>query len=1089
MTPATRGDLVAALLLAGQHRIDPAAGSGRYWPPSDALTAAAAALAAGEPGRARHCLHAADGEPDGARTVLDHAVVVFDTQWSVPGTGARFTGDAATALRTADEAVPDTARHSPLGILVTILLSDLFLVRAMSEDENRLGLSLLSRRRRRRLAMAAVSYPKLGPAARSYLVLACADLAHRDGDRAASDAALRQAAALADGDAAAQAHLDLVRGDWLAEPSGHVETLGGPGPHELGAAEDLYARADQRWAAVGSRSGQAAIALRRAHLARLAGRPGERDDYLARAHRLAADAGHGSLTALITVHRTLDLIADGRRPPPEPVDQVGDWIRGDGSRSFGAGLVRLLLMRARAWRDDGDFTRAHRTVRLARRLGGPDEHRFDGASISVALAADYGGAGYRRARMRRAETELDTSPRPRNAVDWITCAARALELYTEANALADPDAVDAAATRLGQVLVLPVRPDPGDMAAVGAARSEVALAWGRCTALHGWYTGLRLRDQGREEAARLAFRQALEAAGDDGFLRCAVLTALGRRDEALDIAYDLSTTLPPARAANLFLRLGETEFAELALAGVEGRTGPPWLLDALWARLHRGTGDTAGQIRRAGAAVTAFEQRRDRLARDLLRSAASDDPAVAGAYHDLVTGLADAGSAADALAVADRARGLPFTLAADLSGETGQVRRAVRAWMAAESRWAAAHEDPRGRVDEAEEAVDAAEERVEERLTRHRIAPPPDVTAAVATLPDDAVLLAYHRFEEEIVGWAATGDGEITCTGPVRDPDMLAHTARWQDALRNGETDPHAAAALAGRLLGPFAERISGRRRIVVVPHQDLALVPFHALPWAGGLLGDRHDVSYLPAVSLLARRPGPIRLTGALVVGDPAFDDRTGPPPLPGTRCEALAVAALLGAGPPLLGAGADADAVRRRAPGAGIVHLASHAVVPSGAPNRARVLLAGGTHLTVADLLELDLTGALVVLSACQTGAGAATRTGDLIGLTRAVLLAGAEHAVVSLWPVHDAVAAVLMRDFYTHLRDGVRPSAALARAQRQVRARPESVLTAEYANLAAGFGASADAAGLRDAGADRDTAPDPLHGWAPFVHVGGL
>ncbi|WP_345530610.1 CHAT domain-containing protein, partial [Actinoplanes utahensis] len=935
---------------------------------------------------------------------------------------------------------------------------------------------------------------------------------------AAAEAALQQAAALADGDAAAQAHLDLVRGDWLAEPAGHVETLGAPGlpapglhapglhasglhasglhasgSHALGAARELYSRAEQRWAAIGSRSGQAAIALRRAHLARLAGRATERDEHLEHARTLAGAAGHGSLAALITVHRAVDLIADGRRPPPEPVDQVGDWVRGDGSRSFGAGLVRLLLMRARAWRDDGDFTRAHRTVRLARRLGGPDGHRFDGASISVALAADYGGAGYRRARMRRAEAELDTAPRPRSALDWVTCAVRALELYAEANALADPDALDDAAIRLGQVLALPVRPDPDDMAAVGAARSEVALAWGRSTALRGWYEGLRLRDQGRPEAARLAFEQALEAAGDDAFPRCAVLTALGRRDEALAIAYDLSTLMPPEQAANLFLRLDEAEFAALALAGVDGPADPPWLLDALWARLHRTVGDTAGQIRRATAAVGIFEERRNRLARDLLRSAASDDLVVAGAYHDLLTGLVAAGDGAAALAVSDRARGLPFTLLADLSAEPGRVRRAVRAWLAEESRWAAAHEAARldaDRLDRAEEAVDEAEERVEERLVRRRIAPPPDVAAAVAALPGDAVLLAYHRYEQELVGWAATGDGEITCAGPVRDPDVLTHTARWHDALRGGETDPASAAALAGRLLEPFADRIAGRRRVLIVAHRDLALVPFHALPWAGGLLGDRHDVSYLPAVSLLTRRPGgPLRLGDALVVGDPAFDPRTGPPPLPGTRCEALAVAGLLGAGPPLLGAGATATAVLRRAPGAGVVHLASHAIVPPGAPNLAHVVLAGGSRLTVADLLGLDLTGALVVLSACRTGTGTATHGGDLIGLTRAVLLAGAEHAVVSLWPVHDAVAAVLMRDFYTHLRDGVRPGAALARAQRQVRALPETVLTAEYANLAAGLGAPADAAGVRDAGGDQETAPDPMHGWAPFVHVGRL
>jgi CHAT domain-containing protein len=395
-------------------------------------------------------------------------------------------------------------------------------------------------------------------------------------------------------------------------------------------------------------------------------------------------------------------------------------------------------------------------------------------------------------------------------------------------------------------------------------------------------------------------------------------------------------------------------------------------------------------------------------------------------------------------------------------------------------------------VDEAESTLDEAEQqvhRVVPGLLRARVAPPPDVAAAVGTLPPDAVLLAYHHSERELVGWAATGDGEITCAGPVRDPEVIASTARWQSALAAGEHDPAAAATLAERLLGPFAGRLAGRRRLLVVPHRELAVVPFHALPWSGGVLGDRYDVSYLPAVALLRPAGGKPRPGGALVIGDPAVDPARGLRRLPGTRCEALAVSELLGGEPPLLDGEATVDMVRKLAPTASVLHLGSHAIVPPGAPNLGHLALAGADRLTVADLLDLDLSAALVVLSACQTGTGTATLGGDVVGLTRAALLAGARHVVVSLWPVHDAVAAVLIRDFYRHLGKGEPVGAALAEAQRGIRLLAAGDLLTEYATMAARYGVAADAGGVRDASVDRDTAPDPMHGWAPFIHVGGL
>jgi CHAT domain-containing protein len=73
----------------------------------------------------------------------------------------------------------------------------------------------------------------------------------------------------------------------------------------------------------------------------------------------------------------------------------------------------------------------------------------------------------------------------------------------------------------------------------------------------------------------------------------------------------------------------------------------------------------------------------------------------------------------------------------------------------------------------------------------------------------------------------------------------------------------------------------------------------------------------------------------------------------------------------------------------------------------------------LTAEELAWLDLSGCeLVTLSACETGLGEPRAGEQLIGLRRALRLAGARTTVTSLWRVDDAATRELMTDFYQRL-----------------------------------------------------------------------
>ncbi len=84
----------------------------------------------------------------------------------------------------------------------------------------------------------------------------------------------------------------------------------------------------------------------------------------------------------------------------------------------------------------------------------------------------------------------------------------------------------------------------------------------------------------------------------------------------------------------------------------------------------------------------------------------------------------------------------------------------------------------------------------------------------------------------------------------------------------------------------------------------------------------------------------------------------------------------------------------------------------------------------LTAADILNLKLNAKLVVLS-CGGHAGAAASSDGLTALTRALLAAGAQCVLVSLWPVPTVASRVVMKALYSALLQGARVSRALADA----------------------------------------------------------
>lgn len=103
--------------------------------------------------------------------------------------------------------------------------------------------------------------------------------------------------------------------------------------------------------------------------------------------------------------------------------------------------------------------------------------------------------------------------------------------------------------------------------------------------------------------------------------------------------------------------------------------------------------------------------------------------------------------------------------------------------------------------------------------------------------------------------------------------------------------------------------------------------------------------------------------------------------------------------------------------------LHFATHGVVNQERPELSKVFLAVSTDkedgdLFAGEIYNLEIDADLVCLSACQTGLGKITKGEGIIGLSRALIYAGANNIVVSYWTVSDESTAQLMTFFYKEM-----------------------------------------------------------------------
>ena len=316
--------------------------------------------------------------------------------------------------------------------------------------------------------------------------------------------------------------------------------------------------------------------------------------------------------------------------------------------------------------------------------------------------------------------------------------------------------------------------------------------------------------------------------------------------------------------------------------------------------------------------------------------------------------------------------------------------------------------------------------------------------------------------------------------------------AELRKALSNPKSTDvkQVARRLDEQIMRPVRRLLGETRTVFLSPDGALNLIPFGALvDEQNRYLLENYSLTYLTSGRDLLR----LQVTteskqGPVVMANPQFDQINAVPsvptsevgsrsidfarvhfgPLKGTAEEAEALARILPNVKVLTGAEAT-EAFLKKLTGPSILHVATHGFFLPDQPEetvaevrgvglatrrtsavhrenpfiRSGLALAGANRrqgkdgedgiLTALEASGLDLWGTkLVVLSACETGLGEVKNGEGVYGLRRALVLAGSESQVISLWQVSDEATRDLMVAFYKRLQAGEARTAALSAVQ---------------------------------------------------------
>jgi CHAT domain-containing protein/Tfp pilus assembly protein PilF len=343
-----------------------------------------------------------------------------------------------------------------------------------------------------------------------------------------------------------------------------------------------------------------------------------------------------------------------------------------------------------------------------------------------------------------------------------------------------------------------------------------------------------------------------------------------------------------------------------------------------------------------------------------------------------------------------------------------------------------------GKIHDVEISLAAVQDKLDENPVYHSLkfySLGVNIDSLRMKIPDaDEAILTYYYTSADLICFYISKEGSGFTSVPLHANIFSAIVSLRKELqapdASSGRYLEEVGSVLFRELVAPVYEKIKNKRRLVIIPFNEISYVPFDMLknPADGSFLLRKFAISYNYSASFLSdthSRPG----ISYSVLGMAPFSGKSAEgmvlPPLPSSVDEIFGLP-----GKTLTGAGASKAKFISLSGQFPIVHLATHAVANDtnllgsyiefyGLKNDAD----SAHRLYEQEIYTLDMKSArLVILSACETGNGMLVNGEGIMSLSRALSYAGCKTTVTSLWKADDKSTSFIAKRIHHYLQKGI-------------------------------------------------------------------
>lgn len=306
-------------------------------------------------------------------------------------------------------------------------------------------------------------------------------------------------------------------------------------------------------------------------------------------------------------------------------------------------------------------------------------------------------------------------------------------------------------------------------------------------------------------------------------------------------------------------------------------------------------------------------------------------------------------------------------------------------------------------------------------------------------MPPNTITLAFWVGPEKSFTWHISQNKILATSLELTSAQIKQKTMDYSEVIANYSEPQFIGQELSNILLSKWQAELNfsekpGNNHIVFIPHMWLHQLSFGSLPFANRYLLELFNISYLPHAYLAFSRKN-LKISSQTPVYafyHTNFDSKN---PIPFTKKEIESIERhfnhvnIVGNHPD------SADLLKKITQDNSILHIATHGLFDPIVPSSSSLLMTKNSHESYFldhDILKLNFSPSLVVLSACESAKNIGDNGEEAIGLDRAFLNRHAIGVISSLWRIDDVASAVIMKRFYRYMSEGIEVSHAIRDSQ---------------------------------------------------------